>query len=105
MSQCVHEETLHRARNAVVAVRAGLSHLVLSRDTNEEISRLENFYDFDRLRDEDGDCVVCQNDYEAILEAKGEDYEFVGVEYLQLTNVRQKLWKSSLYSISLVWGK
>jgi hypothetical protein len=60
---CKHTEILTASRNAVVAVRAGLSSIdfSLTHKINNELSRHENAYDrLLEIKDENG-CYECNN--------------------------------------------
>jgi len=89
---CKHKEVMTTARNAVVSLRASLGNLLVENHTlNEEISRLENFYDSDRLIDEEWrECRFCIHE----------------VFYDDLENALYfDEWKEGLFKESLTWGK
>lgn len=108
---CKHEEILTASRNAVVAVRVALRGMTVSPEANhsinEELSRLENFYDWSRFENEDYECVLCNEDWYTLTD------KFTVQRWLLMTSWEQDLernrlttvWKHTLNDEVDTWGK
>ncbi len=104
---CKHEEVLTTGRNALVALRHSLLGK-LTPEVNEELSRLENFYDWDRFEDEEYECSLCNKDEYDLVEEFGMEV-FYGQMSLEERDTARALrvtwWKSSLVDEAVTWGK
>jgi hypothetical protein len=104
---CKHEEVLTTARNALVALR----HSLLGKMTvelNEEVSRLENFYDWDRFENDFYECFLCIKDEYDLVEEYGEEVwygQMTKKQRKQERKVRVSWWKSSLVDEAVTWKK
>jgi hypothetical protein len=104
---CKHEEVLTTARNALVALRHSLLGK-LTPEVNEELSRLENFYDWDRFENEDYECTLCNIAEYDLVEEYGHDVWYGQMSLWDRERERERRvtwWRASLGDEAVTWGK
>ena len=76
-------------------------------EQNQEVSRLENFYDWCRFESEDYSCVLCEEDFHTLSGKFGLQKWFTMTSWEQDLERNRLItkWERSLFEESLTWGK